>query len=277
MACIRMCAMNIRVSANRLVVQNIPLQSVDATPRQGLAIGTDYPPGTLLGMHTHRRAQVLYGITGLMEVTTKEGAWVIPPYSAVWVPAGQPHEVRMQGVCTRSVYIEPGAAPREGDGCEVLVITPLLHQLLLASAELPALYDEGGRDGVLMQLILHEVRRAATRPLFVPMPGDVRLVELCQQFLHAPHVRSSPETWAQALNKSSRTFVRFFHEQTGMTFSVWRRQACLMAALTKLAAGAPVTRIALDLGYESPSAFSTMFRRSMGKPPSEFVAASQRS
>jgi AraC-like DNA-binding protein len=35
--------------------------------------------------------------------------------------------------------------------------------------------------------------------------------------------------------------------------------------------GKPVTAVALELGYESPGAFSTMFRKSLACPPSEFV------
>ena len=61
---------------------NIPLHSVDAVARDVLAIGTDYTPGTLLPTHSHRRAQFLYGMSGLMEVETDDGAWTIPPYSA---------------------------------------------------------------------------------------------------------------------------------------------------------------------------------------------------
>ncbi|MFS4517751.1 AraC family transcriptional regulator, partial [Delftia tsuruhatensis] len=60
---------------------NIPLHSVDAVARDVLAIGTDYTPGTLLPTHSHRRAQFLYGMSGLMEVETDDGAWTIPPYS----------------------------------------------------------------------------------------------------------------------------------------------------------------------------------------------------
>jgi AraC-like DNA-binding protein len=30
--------------------------------------------------------------------------------------------------------------------------------------------------------------------------------------------------------------------------------------------------VALDLGYESPAAFTTMFRKALGVPPSEYVA-----
>jgi AraC-like DNA-binding protein len=37
-----------------------------------------------------------------------------------------------------------------------------------------------------------------------------------------------------------------------------------------LGAGEPITRIALDLGYESPSAFTAMFKRALGAPPSHY-------
>ncbi|WP_224749896.1 helix-turn-helix domain-containing protein [Halomonas sp. ML-15] len=104
------------------------------------------------------------------------------------------------------------AAPRLCRHCEVLVVGALLQQLLLASAEVPARYDKAGRNGVMMRLILHELRDAATLLLF--------------------------------------------------------------AALPKLTAGASITAVALELGYDSPSAFSTMFRRALGQPPPTFVASS---
>jgi AraC-like DNA-binding protein len=46
----------------------------------------------------------------------------------------------------------------------------------------------------------------------------------------------------------------------------------LIAALEKLACGASVLEVALDLGYASPSAFATMFKRELGVPPSSFYA-----
>ncbi|PWE13271.1 AraC family transcriptional regulator [Alcaligenes faecalis] len=252
-------------------MHNVRLDSVDATPRPLLAIGTDYAPGTLLDFHVHRRAQMLYAMTGLMEVETDDGAWVIPPYSGVWIPAGKRHRVRMHSASTRSLYIEPEAAPRHSTHCEVLVITPLLHHLLLASLALPALYQENGRDGALAQLLLHEVGLADTMPLFAPIPQDPSLATLCKAFLIQPNIQSTPEHWAEQLNKSLRSFTRLFRQQTGMSFSEWRQQACLLSALTKLSAGQSVTQIAMDLGYDSSSAFSTMFRRRLGQAPSSFI------
>lgn len=255
-------------------MRNIALNTVDGVDREVLSIGTDYPYGTLLDTHRHRRAQFLYGMTGLMEVDTDDGAWVVPPYSGVWIPPDKPHRVRMNGVSTRSLYIEPDAAPRLARHCEVLSVTPLLHHLLLASADVPSRYDENGRDGALIRLILHELRQAPTLPLFAPLPRDRGLAQLCGEFLREPQIRASAQDWARRLNKSPRTFSRFFRQQTGMSFGAWRQQARLLVALPKLSSGASITAVALDLGYESPSAFSTMFRKALGRTPSGFMSES---
>jgi AraC-like DNA-binding protein len=72
---------------------------------------------------------------------------------------------------------------------------------------------------------------------------------------------------------SRRTFTRLFRKETGLTFSAWRQQACLFAAMPRLAADEAVTTVALDLGYDSPAAFTTMFKRLMGVPPSRYFSA----
>ena len=255
---------------------NTPLSDVDHVARPVVAIGTDYRPGTLLDFHTHRRAQFLYGMTGVMEVNTDDGTWMVPPFSGVWLPAGKRHQVRMNGVSTRSLYIEPHVAPRTSRNCEVLVVTPLLHHLLLASAHIPALYDENGRDGALAQLLLCELEQAQALPLFAPLPHDLPLARLCREFLGQPSIHTLPEEWARQLHCSQRTFNRLFRQQTGLSFGRWRQQACLMAAIPRLLSGSSVTRTALELGYDSPAAFSSMFRKVLGQSPSAFVRAASR-
>lgn len=248
-------------------MRNIPLSEVDHVSRPVLAVGTDYLQETLLLPHTHRRAQFLYGIRGLMEVETDDGAWVIPPYSGVWIPAGKRHQVLMRGVSTRSLYIEKSVPVRDIGQCEALIVSPLLHQLLLASEEIPALYDQQGRDGAILRLTLEELRLAPALPLFAPLPPDARLAKLCREFLKAPDITRRAEVWAEKLNCSPRTFSRLFRNQTGMSFGKWRQQASIMAAVTRLSSGQSVTGVALGLGYDSPGAFSSMYRRQMGCAP----------
>ncbi len=56
-----------------------------------------------------------------------------------------------------------------------------------------------------------------------------------------------------------------------MTFGAWRQRLRLLTAIARLADGRPVTAIAYDLGYESPSAFVAMFRRELGTPPVRYM------
>jgi len=60
--------------------------------------------------------------------------------------------------------------------------------------------------------------------------------------------------------------------ETGLTLGRWRRQARLVAALERLALGDKIIDVALEMGYESPTAFSTMFRRELGATPSDFFS-----
>jgi AraC-like DNA-binding protein len=58
--------------------------------------------------------------------------------------------------------------------------------------------------------------------------------------------------WSAELGLGRRNFTRGVRRETGMSFAEWRRQACLLIALPRLAAGEAVTSIAMGLGYDSP-------------------------
>jgi AraC-like DNA-binding protein len=55
-----------------------------------------------------------------------------------------------------------------------------------------------------------------------------------------------------------------------MTFGKWRQQLRLMQAMRLLAEGEKVTHAALESGYSTPSAFISMFRKTLGTTPSRF-------
>lgn len=240
-------------------------------PRPVVGVGHDYPPSFELAEHRHRRGQFLYAARGVVAVSTPQGAWVAPPERGVWIPGGTPHAVRMVGaVQTRSVLIEPEACPSLGRSCRVVGVTPLLRQLLFAAAEVPTEYDEEGRDGLVMRLLVAEIDGAPVIPLAVPFPHHAALAARCHAFLERPRATATIDQWADGLAMNRRRFTRLFRHETGMSFAQWRQQACLSAALPRLAAGEPVTAIALDLGYDSPANFSTMFKRALGVPPSRY-------
>lgn len=245
--------------------------------RPVVGVGHDFSESLETAEHVHRRGQFLYAASGVLAVRTPVGAWVVPPERAVWIPRGIAHSVRIVGaVQARGVLIDTAVCAALPGACQVVGVSALLRQLLVAAASVPAEYDETGRDGALMQLLVAEIGAAPPIPLAVPFPRHAALAALCQAFLERPRAAAPIADWAAALAMSRRSFTRLFRGETGMSMAAWRQQACVAVALPRLAAGEAVTTLALDLGYDTPANFSTMFKRVLGVPPSHFGAADGR-
>lgn len=248
----------------------------EGVPQPVIAIGNDYPAGHHHPPHRHRRSQLLYAEYGTMAVETEEGGWLVPPHEAVWIPAGILHGIRMQSaVATRSVYFDQRTSTGFPVRCQVVGVSPLLRQLLIEAADLPADYDPDSRAAKIMALVVDEVRLAPALPLCVPMPRNPRLNQTCRRYAAAPGIGETIDDWCAALAMSRRSFTRLFRRETGLSFTAWQRRACLQAALARLAAGEPVTGIAYDLGYAGPAAFTAMFRQLVGMAPREFARRSK--
>nr|WP_233175249.1 helix-turn-helix transcriptional regulator [Dyella sp. ASV24] len=257
-------------------VRNARAEAYDQTPRDVIATGNEYPPHHVLPPHSHRRGQLLYASTGVVTTVTSEGSWVVPPRRALWIPPGVTHEVHMGGpVSTRSAYVTPEAARAAGlaSHCQVIAVSPLLHELLMEAVDLPAEYELDGRDGRVMGLLLDEIRRMPVLPLSTPLPREKRLATLCRQLLEQPSQEVKIDDMARQAGMSRRHFTRTFREETGMSFTAWRQQACLLSALTRLGNGEAITQVAVDLGYGNPSAFTAAFRRVLGMAPSRYLAS----
>lgn len=243
--------------------------------RPAFAMARDYADGTLIAAHAHERAQVLYGMSGTVVVSTADGAWMMPPDRSLWIPAGAVHQVRTIGVVRmRNLYVRPEAVAGMPVRCDVLAVTDLARTLLAEAAALPeppAPASQEARDLALLALLLLELPRLAPVALNVPLPPSPRLRALCEAFLQQPRGFTRINDWCRATNASRRSFTRHFRDETGLSFGEWRQRACVLAAIPRLLAGIPVTTVALDLGYDSPAAFATMFRRVTGDKPSHYA------
>jgi hypothetical protein len=264
----------------RALPRNDPsLARVPESPVQGessraiVARRTSYPNRHHIKPHWHARAQFIFAVEGTMTVRTPRRQWIVPPSRALWVPSHTVHEIQMYGVVEmRSLYVANAAAAGMPESCVVLNVTPLLRELVLRAVGVPPLYDEAGDDGLLMRLLMAEVRRLRGCALDLPLPESADLTALCEGILADLSSKGPCAVDADRMHVSTRTLYRRFLKETGITFARWKQQARLLESIRRLAEGAPVTAVALDLGYESASAFSTMFRRSLGIAPRAFIA-----
>lgn len=235
------------------------------------AMAVDYPDKFFIAPHSHSCAQLLYAIKGVMRIEADGGAWIVPPTRGVWLQSEVLHQIRMYGeVSMRTIFVDPTAAPQLPSTSCVLDVTPLMRELIIAAADADLSDSLDVRNSHLTQLLLHELRAMPVLPLYLPMPCDRRLRELCDELMRMPDSTLTMDKWAAQLHMSIRTLQRLFQSETGMRLGEWRRQARLLHALEQLAVGERILNVALDHGYKSQSAFTAMFKRHFGVPPSVF-------
>jgi AraC-like DNA-binding protein/mannose-6-phosphate isomerase-like protein (cupin superfamily) len=256
---------------------DFPSTDIDLMEQASLVavIATDPPARTAFPLHSHRQGQLIHAISGVMIVCSEGGSWVVPTGRAVWVPGGTRHEIQTAGeVQMRTVFVEPGVRAGLPDACRVIGVSTLLRELIVTAAKIDEYAANSPRAHRIMGLILDEIEIAPALSLHVPMPRHPALVELCTQLINQPSLEVTLAHWADEAHMNERTLARTFRRETGMTQGAWCRHARLLLSLPRLAAGASILELALEHGYESPSAFAAMFRKALGVPPSEYFRKS---
>jgi AraC-like DNA-binding protein/quercetin dioxygenase-like cupin family protein len=217
--------------------------------------------------HDHPTHQLAWASSGVLVMGAAGRTWVLPRSRALWIPAGVPHDV-VAGGATRmvSLYFQP-------DGCPVALGTPtviatkgLLGHLMdhLTGRLAPEARERA--EAVVFDLI----DPVPAADLHLPEPADDRVRRIAMALREDPSDPRTLAQWGRAVGASGRTLSRAIRTETGMTFSTWRTQIRIGAALRLLAAGTPVTRTATEVGYLTPSAFVAAFRRTVGTTPGQY-------
>jgi len=230
--------------------------------------------GEAFAAHSHPAAQIAWSPDGVITATVEGTAFVLTPGQALWIPVDAVHELagRTDAV-VHCAYVDPDCPSIRWAVPTTFLVTPLVSELfaLLAGSEV----DPLGRRRA-EELLLHLIEPAAGTTtgaaLSVPLPTDPRAREVATALLADPADPRTLEGWGRAVGASSRTLARAFVADTGLTFTAWRTQARLCAALELLGAGQTPAQVARRVGYTNPRAFSDAFRRTLGSTPQEFVA-----
>jgi AraC-like DNA-binding protein len=247
----------------------------DKVPRPVVTYGFAVPSldGVEKGAHRHVKGQLLLVQRGALSCEVEDGLWVVPPRSAVWIPGDALHSIKASGTLEGyNAFIDPNVGAALPRTICTVSVTPLLRELLIRSADLPVLYQEGGDHSRMVAVLLDELAKAKVEDLHLPMPTDPRLRKIVDEMMASPANRGTLDTWAKRACLSERTLARLITRQTGMSFGRWRQQLRIVLAVRWLAAGGSIQQVAADLGYESAPSFVTMFRKSLGTSPGRYMA-----
>ncbi|WP_075255852.1 AraC family transcriptional regulator [Herbaspirillum camelliae] len=258
--------------------KNVDRRDYESPSGPVVVMAKDYPAGHAVAYHTHPSAQLIYAVSGVMEIRSDAGVWLVPPQRALWMPAGVAHAMRTRSssVALRTCYIRSDCRPGDAPGQPAITqVSGLLRELVLRGADIPLDYSGDSRDARILALILEEIAWLPEKlGLRLPTGRDKRLAAICESILASPQDNRTLDEWASQHGATARTLSRLFTSELGVPFQVWRQQARVMAALPRLASGEPVTTVALEMGYDTPGAFSAMFKRLLGMSPSRYFPKS---
>jgi AraC-like DNA-binding protein len=219
--------------------------------------------------HQHRKGQLVFSLGGGVTCRVPGGLWMVPPHCAVWIPGGMAHSnLATANARLFFVYIEADLVDLP-DRCCTISISPLLRELIVElSGEVR---HDDARGELLTSVLLGELPRMPVQQLHLPLSTEPRLKRIAAALAENPADRRTLAQWADRVALSESSLARLVVRETGLTFGRWRQQLHLIVAIRELAAGASVQRVSADLGYESVTAFITMFKKALGKPPARYL------
>jgi AraC-like DNA-binding protein len=251
----------------------------DNDPRAGVSISTlayEYSRGSNIAQHAHGSDQLIYANRGVMEVSSGQSRWLIPPHFGLWIPARTLHQIRMPtAVSMRTLYLRPSLTERR-PACTVLHVGPLLRELIIETVRVGALRSRNRVESALREVLIAELARASPVPTEVVLPRDHRALAVAEAVIAHPSTRVPLQKLCESAAVSVRTLERVFLREVGIGFEYWRRQVRLMKAVELLVAGRSVKQVAFAVGYQNPSAFVALFRTTFGTTPKSWISALER-
>ena len=226
-----------------------------------------------LPTHAHAESQLTFAASGMLQVHTGEGRWLVPPQLAAWVPAGFPHRVEV--LTDGELWIVhwqqstvQAWSPLPLDRPFALRVTPLLRSLLDA-----AFATDIGPEKIelVIRLILHELTEVADAPTFLPLPASPLGRRVAELALNDHQNGLSVGELAARAATSVRTLSRLFPAETGLTFKAWRQRSRIVHAMDRLARGHAIAVVSAQTGFASTAAFSSAFRQVTAMTPTAFV------
>ncbi|EFG05277.1 DNA-binding domain-containing protein, AraC-type [Streptomyces clavuligerus] len=277
----------------RLMSQNGRPYPRDRGPGAAIIVGAfTLPEGVWQPTRRHPRHLLARVPGGLLAVRTGAGAWLLPPSTALWIPAGVPHATAV--LTTPAAPSAPAAPPAPTAVAAARISGPVVDlaadpltttgpgtwrdpTAVRVEPLLSALIDHLGRPG-----LTPDARRRAEEvvlDVLVPLPvisvaaaepQDPRARAVARALAGDPRDNRGLPAWGSQVGASARTLARLFIAETGLTFGQWRERLRMQAAMPLLASELPIEAVARRVGYGSASSFVAAFHRIVGLTPRQY-------
>ncbi|KFJ92860.1 AraC family transcriptional regulator [Pseudomonas sp. 1-7] len=213
--------------------------------------------------------------------------WLCRP-SLIFMPRPSRHKLiadepaGAQLVCASMEFDGGACSPLSASLPDILVLP--LDELPLLADTLSWLFGEAaaghcGREAVLdrlfelliILLLRHLLDQRALNSGMMAGLSDSRLARSLVQMHNAPQLPWSVADLARESNMSRAAYAAHFHTIVGQTPAEYLLSWRISVAQKHLREGRPISLVADEVGYESPSALARAFRRKTGHSPRDWL------
>jgi len=226
--------------------------------------GTVFPP------RKRPWGKLNYALSGVCEYNINGARYLSPPCYGIWIPQETEHAAHnRQNMHYVSVYVAaPFCAALPCSSC-TLTLGDLLKAILADYAARGVTAPKTPEDWHLAMVLVDQIRLAPRFDTYFPFSDDGLLGPVLRALQSDPGNSMSLAEWARRSGTTERTLARRCRNEIGISLHEWRQRARLVEAMALLDDREPVHSIAARLGYSTPSAFISMFRRLTGMTPTQ--------
>jgi AraC-like DNA-binding protein/quercetin dioxygenase-like cupin family protein len=231
----------------------------------------DLPANEVEEWHAHPWHQVLFPISGLLQSNIESKSIIVPHNGMLFIPANTLHKsVSVTKTQFLAVYLNPQSPVNYGDNPKSCLVTPFLKELIVFLVEHGLDNHTEQMTTSLLCVLRDQIAIAEHYEIPLLLPSDRRLMAIFVELNQQPDLPLTLAEWAIKVGASSRTLSRLCAKEFNQSFAIWRQNIRLVLSLQLLEKSMTIQNIALDLGYQSDSAYIHAFKGLFAQTPSQY-------
>ena len=229
-----------------------------------------YAPTEEKAPHSHDDfVQLFYIHQGCGIARTEDKSILAVSGQLIWVPLNHRHHLKvLKDSCLSIIHVSPDDIPCFHDKMGIISTNRLMVQVMaeIESNDISRVQDPDSNCDIqhhYLAVFLDQLKKQSYQNDAYQSNDEIdkRLLPIIEILTLQPDIKLSLERFAEHCGASSRTLNRLFISTFDKPFREIRQQLVMEKAWQLSRAGVAHTDIALDLGYNSLSAFSHAFNR----------------
>lgn len=233
-------------------------------------IVSQYEQHAVIESHCVPWGELNFALHGVVSLEANNTHYISPPQYAIWLPPNTPHSAYSQA---HTLYVTLLVATPFCDQLpnqiKLIEITPILMSIIQDFVQRGIKRPNSAADLRLSHVIIDQIQQATCYDRYLPWSYHPKLEPILKQIQQYPASLLTIQQCAEMVNISERHLLRLSQQELKMSLNEWRTRAKLLIAIDMLEKQQSIKSIAAYLGYQSSSAFISMFHRMTGKTPTQ--------